>query len=231
MRESRTSGFTLTEMLTVLAIVGILLAATMPAVTHLMKSSGLSVAARQVSNTLNLARQLAITKHVYARVVFPYDITGSQPDMWYRAYAVITNHHNTATAVPNWRYASKWEYLPVGVVFLDSTPVGMAVGLTPLPAPSGALDDGASLNVESGLRFPDDITVPPVGSSLAYVEFDPTGAARSVAGGDSVLTITLGIVDSGSLPRPTSKTPAGILANVGTLTVNSMVGRIQVTRP
>src|ERR1043166_5455125 len=108
MRIERATGFTLIEMLTVIVIIGIVLAISIPAVTNLMKSGGLRAATREVSNTLGLARQLAITQRTYARVVFPYSATGSQPDMWYRTYTVMTNRDNTATA--GWTYASKWEY-------------------------------------------------------------------------------------------------------------------------
>jgi hypothetical protein len=115
------------------------------------------------------------------------------------------------------------------VVLLDSNPVGGPA----LASPSGALDDVSSLNHElPGLPFPDDLTF--ASGPLAYIEFNPTGAAKASvgAGGDSLLTITEGFVNSGSKPTPTSKTSAGTkLANVGSITVNSLVGRIKVTRP
>jgi prepilin-type N-terminal cleavage/methylation domain-containing protein len=228
MRKPLINGFTLIEMLTVIVIVGIMLALTIPAVTSLMKSSGVSVATRQVSNTLGLARQLAITQRVYARVVFPYDTVtplGTE-SMLYRAYAVMINRDNSAAAIANWKYVSKWEYLPVGVVFLNRAPL-------PAPPPAtGALDDTSSLNRGLGLPFPETTVAP--ATTLAYIEFTPSGTATAVGLGTltpSVLTITEGFANSGSPPTLTSKTSLGALANVGTLTVNSLVGRIQVTRP
>jgi prepilin-type N-terminal cleavage/methylation domain-containing protein len=219
MRARAIRAFTLIEMLTVIVIIGIVLAVTIPAVTNLMKSGGLNSATREVSNTLGLARQLAITQRTYARVVFPYHLTGSRQDMWYRTYAVMTNRDNTAAAAPNWRYASKWEYLPVGATFLDTVPVS--------GAGNGALDDTVSLNRQANLPFPDTLG----NGQLAFIEFAPTGAATSVGGVDSILAITEGFVSSGT-PTPTaSKTSANKLANLTTLTVNSLVGHIKVARP
>lgn len=225
MTKPRTNGFTLIEMLTVIVIIGIMLVLTIPAVTTLMKSSGLSVAERHVSSTLSLARQLAITQRVYARVVFPYSATISDPEKWYRTYAVMTNRNNTVAA--SWRYASKWEYLPLGVVFLNMNPSG---GASPLPLGAGALNDPNSLNSES-VPFPDATAG---AANLAYIEFSPIGTAKPLTvPGPNVLVITEGFVDSGisPTPTPTSKTSGGALVNVVTLSVDSLVGRIKVMRP
>jgi prepilin-type N-terminal cleavage/methylation domain-containing protein len=220
MNDRRANGFTLIEMLTVIVIIGVVLAITIPAVTNLMKSGGLNSATREVSNTLSLARQLAITKRVFARVVFPYSQTGSQPDMWYRTYAVMTNRvNNVATG---WSYASRWEYLPVGAVLMNDNTI---LGIPPRPC----LDN---LNAEQ-VAFPTNTTAtfgPGNSGTLAYVEFAPTGSAAPLVGGDSVFTLSEGFV-SGGTPTPTSKTSAGSLVNLGTISVNRLVGRIQVARP
>ena len=217
MIKSRTNGFTLIEMLVVVVVVAIMAAIAIPAVTNLIKSGGVNSATREVANTLGLARQLAVTQRIYARVVFPYSSTGNRPDMWYLSYAVITNRNNTVTS--GWGYASKWEYLPVGAVFLNNNPSGV----TPLPSGGGSLDDPNSLKVQSGLPFPDTSH----NGQLAYIEFGPTGVASI----SSALAITEGFMN-GSVPQPTtSKTSSNTLANLTTINVDSLVGRIQVTRP
>ena len=222
MTRPRKAGFTLIEMLVVLVIVSVMVTLAIPVVTKLMNSGGVNSASREVANTLGLARQLAVTRRIYARVVFPYRSTGTRPDMWYLAYAVMTNRYNTATA--GWAYASKWEFLPVGAVFLT---VATANGSL------GALDDPSSLNNQLNLPFPDSLG----GSArLAYIEFGPTGVAAPLSSGSSpcVVAITEGFVTAGASPTPvptTSKTSSGTLANLTAISVDGLVGRIRVARP
>jgi len=197
-------------MLTVLVIMGIIMGIGIPAVTNLMKSGGLSAATRQVHNALSFARQYAITQRTYARVVFPYTATVSQPNMWYQTYAVMTNRVNTVPT--GWVYVSKWESLPVGVVFLNLTNA----------APGGGLDDLNSLNQQGGLPF----SPPGNYKTLAYIEFTPTGAATAVGvgSGASTLVIAEGFMTGGVPNRPNTN-------NYATLTVDNVVGHIKVTRP
>jgi prepilin-type N-terminal cleavage/methylation domain-containing protein len=231
MKRRRTNGFTLIEMLVVIVIIGVLVGLAIPAVTNLMKSGGVTAALREVSNTLNLARQYAITHRTYTRVVFPYSSTGSgnHPEMWYCSYAVMTNSNNTVAN--GWAYLSKWEYLPPGAVFLNSIPPAGTLG---------ALDDPNSLNWQSNLPFPD--THPGDVGQLAYIEFGPTGAATAAtsgAGGVSTLALTEGFTTVSGAPATATATPtptttknsSGTWVNLVTFKVDSLIGRIAVIRP
>jgi prepilin-type N-terminal cleavage/methylation domain-containing protein len=230
-------GFTLIEMLAVLVIAGVLIGLAIPAVTKLMSSGGVSAASREVANTLGLARQCAITQRVYARVVFPYSQTQTHPDMWYRTYAVMTNRDNSSTASTGWAYMTKWEYLPLGAVFIDNNALPM--GSPQLAAGKGALDDANSLRSQV-LPFPIP-GFPSLTEPLAYIEFGPTGASTALGTGNgSTLAITEGITtvdlaaNASTLTMTSAKTntaPNVLLpANMTTISVDPLVGRIQVTR-
>jgi hypothetical protein len=180
-----------------------------------------------VANVLGLARQIAVTQRTYARVVFPCGLTaaGNHPDMWYRAYAVMTNRDTTVVA--GWGYLTKWEFLPVGAVFLDSSHSLAS------PPPNGALDDQNSLSYQAGMPFLGSL------GTLAYIEFGPTGVATPLNHASSgALSSTLAITEgfttvSGTTAtvQPTaSKTNNTYLANLTTISVDTLVGRIQVTR-
>ena len=217
METRGTSGFTLLEMLTVIVIIGIILAIGIPAFTNLMKSGGLGAAARQVSNTLTLARQYAITQRANVRVVFPYSGTGGPGTNYapiYQSYAVVAISGTTTN------YLSKWEHLPLGTVFMSDNPT---------PSLSGTLPYNLDFDLNKA-PFPFPYTNSP-NATLAYVEFRPWGAASPGASANvNLFTITEGVMN-GSKVTPTSRTGSNTLANAAVISVDNVVGRIQVTRP
>jgi prepilin-type N-terminal cleavage/methylation domain-containing protein len=104
------SGFTLIEMLTVLVIVGILIGFSVPAITHLSRSTALPGALRQIANEASLARQYAITHRVQAELR-------------------ITNTQIAVSVFTNGFPVDKWNYLPAGT-FVDTSSVS-SVSFTP----------------------------------------------------------------------------------------------------
>ena len=174
-------GFTLIEMLAVLAIIVILIVVALPTVTSLTRSTGLQSGTRTIANTLSLARQTALTRGSRAAVVFIRDLTTSaQPvlggdvsGLRYRTFAVIFS--NTQTRA--WEYVGKWETLPVGAVFLS--------GNQP-----GSLDYIASRTVPFPYSGGPDAT-------LATVEFTQWGVAVEPTAARQYVTLGEGNVNNG----------------------------------
>jgi prepilin-type N-terminal cleavage/methylation domain-containing protein len=70
------SAFTLIELLTVIAIIGVLAALTAPVVGHFRKGDAMAAATRQMLDAVHRGRQLAISQHTTVYMVF------SPPTLW-----------------------------------------------------------------------------------------------------------------------------------------------------
>jgi prepilin-type N-terminal cleavage/methylation domain-containing protein len=231
-RMNKQRGFTLVEMLAVLVIMGLLIIFAVPAVEHVMKSSGLSAATREVSNTLGLARQYAITHRTNTRVIFAYNngVPQTSSNQDYIAYTVVVADPAATPAPGNnvgWDYIGKWEFLPNGVIFLNDTP-----GNTPFavpPSPTGPFLGGYNLNTTLQnnflLYFPATNSVNLV--AFAYIEFGPTGADTRSDGNTDQITLTEGFIQ----PPSANLYPFRTSSNFVNIAVDSIVGRIQIQRP
>ena len=120
--ESTRCAFTLIELLAVVAIIAVLVMATLPAFDALKQRSSAS-AVPELATTLRLARQHAITHRQTVWVVFPDRSADYNPPgevtKCLASYAVIVSN----SACSNFEYVSDWKYLPKGVYF-DDTLVG-----------------------------------------------------------------------------------------------------------
>lgn len=109
-------GFTLIELLVVIAIMVIMLLFAAPAFQDIGRGNRMRSAVHQLTTTLNLARQWAITKREPVYVIFPddhkslYQSNAEHKDKALRAYVVFTRSQG---------FVTEWRYLPAGVYFVD----------------------------------------------------------------------------------------------------------------
>jgi|GEM_PF-2151881 len=125
--SAASQAFTLAELLAVITIMAIMIAAAVPALNGLARGASLRGATIQIKSALNLGRQYAITHRQTVFMMFPTwdnDNTGADTTRTrgYRAYALCTVSNNAAS------FLSDWQFLPPGVIiqansdmFTDST--------------------------------------------------------------------------------------------------------------
>lgn len=177
-RLSRRAAFTLVEMLAVVAIIALLLVATLPALRGLNQSESRRGAVGNMMGVLDRARMMAISDGLATYVVFACQTpTGPQinADLWGRSYAIYQDSDNvTFTPVQK----TPWMSLPKGLAFkvteavtgTDSTAHSILTCFSSLPPqeadPAFPLSGAARANPADAL-----------GVKLPYWKFDGMGIA------------------------------------------------------
>lgn len=114
--QSNRFGFTLAELLVVMAIIGIMFAIAVPMLSNTSGETPLEAAAHSVHSAAKMARQYAVANKQPAYLVFHDAFT--DPELAYRSYAVFTiNIHSPPVQASDGYFIKDWEMLPVGVVF------------------------------------------------------------------------------------------------------------------
>ena len=105
----RERGFTITELMVVVAIMGVLTAAATPSLLRWLTSIRMESATQEIASTLQLARVKAITQNTSIRINF--DTAANTYQIQQRDSANLTT----------WNNVEKAKKLPLGVTFVSIT--------------------------------------------------------------------------------------------------------------
>ncbi len=207
MRTLRARGFSLLELLVVMTIIIVLAALAVPAFTNFGRANTLSAAGQQVVDTLNFARQTAMTKSRPVEVRF---------------YKLPEIYKDAGTPT---------DYRAMQLFLVDSTntnvlsrPVyfGTPVVISQLVATSSLMDDTKCQETGAG---PTDVKLPGIGQNyrLRKFSFKPDGSTDLALDGSWFLTL------SGKLDP--AKRASGLPANFLTVQIDPQNGRTRVYQP
>ena len=213
------AGFTLVELLVVTTIIGLLLALAANGLRTSQQATGLTGAARQLTDALGLARSESIARNTVVRVSLTTHAPGTDPDTESAsAVALWAWDHQTESFQP----ISTWEPLPAGTTLLETIPD--VIRAAPFAAERPALVRGADLMTDPAAlaTFP----VPGGGEALyPHVEFLPDGRARIQGVADRRILL--------ALATATAAAPDDgfIGSNWAHLVIDRHTGRTSIHRP
>jgi hypothetical protein len=186
-------------MLVVIAIIGVVIVLTIPAVTTLSKAGGVNAGGRLISNLLTTARSEAINRRtrVQLRVVTKW-MNGSAEDgtVAYRKMSIWTIDPIKTAQIPPpvdlYSQASKWETLPSGII-IDPTvdPTTATPPYTFAPSSNPSYPGTYFLDPTLANRTT-SVSIGSASVDFVWVQFDPSGAANFP--GKGYLLVTEGIL-------------------------------------
>jgi prepilin-type N-terminal cleavage/methylation domain-containing protein len=211
-------AFTLLEVLVVLAIIALLLAATIPVVNSLSKSSGRKGAGSLLLGTIEQARTLALKDGRASYVVFPAEYpagTAATSDKnivsryFYHSVAIFED--DAADPTKPKIQVTEWKVFPIGVSLRSE--------ISYQPDPSDPAPDSGWIG--------DSFTFTPTGSTatLPFLKFNSAGAVESPprSSGQIKLRFFEGYV-TGTYEKPTN--PKNFDESI---TINRLSGRANYT--
>lgn len=152
----RRAGFTMIELLVVLAIIGLVLGISVPAINSAIKKAKVSEGTKLIYKAMEYAGNYAVGHGTGTMVVFATSNLTSGDGTAYRAYKVYVPGTGPFNGT-----VEDWQFLPLGAVINSDSSV------------STILQDTRSIN------FPDDDSA--TQASVAYVNFGPEGTPGQMA--------------------------------------------------
>jgi prepilin-type N-terminal cleavage/methylation domain-containing protein len=182
-RRASGRGFTLTELLIVVAIMAVMVAIALPRFEDIGRGGKMRAAVNELRSTISLARQWAIANREDVYLVLPDDTmnvyTGLSTNEYskaLRSYAIFTRSRG---------YLKDWAYLPAGIYFVDQyNSQQSARPATCIVATKNVFrQETIYLNPNNGIPFP---TFSSGTKTLNALRLTPQGWAVTASGGTFV---------------------------------------------
>lgn len=213
-------GFTLVEIMTVLAILSIVTAFATYGLSGVKSSTQLAGSCNQVANLVDLAKQTAVSKNEMTALIVITDPTVAQRNQVLVAYELQATTDGSTPTAANWKQLTSFATLPSGAVvdpssstftFNNSTDTSSTAGV---PSPS----------------FPTITYNGQAVGSFKYVVFTAGGSLLS--GTSATVRISPGVFPAGSSSVVyTGGTNNGVPLNYYNITILAATGNIKIDRP
>jgi len=214
MRSHTRNGFSIVELLTVVAIASLMTVFAAASVRGIGSGAKVSTAGYQVSNIFNLARQNSLTKRTMTAVVVLTD--SADTENAYRVFSVFELQNKLDGSSPttgDWVRVLKWEILPKGVI-VDTAPNASSFLTAHSSPPNPSLPTisyaGRSYAPDSGYR---------------YQIFSPSGAIVA-SQSPCTLKLTAGYLNGSAVSYTSSQG-----SNYFSFMLNDATGQAKITRP
>jgi uncharacterized protein (TIGR02596 family) len=183
-------GFTLVELITVLAILVLLAALSVPAVVSLQQSDNLSSAGQIVASQINLARQLAATtnRSVQVRLI---QVPSLAPNgycaiqIWNANLTGATGSGSTIAPTIGWTAVSRLAFLPQTAIAAYSSSANLSELLSAANIVTGQMPTGGATSNANYYAFqisPAGLVTPSLAISSSYLSIVPArnGSGASI---------------------------------------------------
>jgi prepilin-type N-terminal cleavage/methylation domain-containing protein len=191
-RSRRTAGaFSLVELLMVMAIVAVLSGATAMMFSD-GKALGIRTSSAQVSSTLSMARDLAVTSNRRTRFVVVTENASNPGDLRRKSFGVL--QYDGSQFVP----VSAWMQLPAGVYFTE--------------------DQKNEATGQGIFDFRDQVMLRGNSVEYAYIEFLPSGGTKG-SSGENIFSLAAGTAPDQILAGKQDYARLGVAQHTGRVKV------------